>query len=142
VRWANRHFVVACGVTVSVAQQTPSDVAFGGEFFLRFRAPVGELSLEGHAIALQSCLTQVFILMARKCPLTVSVRLQCNVRVIYVAKIPFITVTCDDASKNKTNIDLLTEIWSRNIATGVEAILCGAKNSKTLARLLTRHERR
>jgi hypothetical protein len=134
-------FAVACAVSVSVAQQSSNDVAFGGKLFLRFRATVGGLNPESRAIALQSRLTHVFTnLMARKYPLTVDVRLQRDVRVIYVAKVPFVTVTRNDASKNNTYVDLLTEIWSRNIATGVRAILCG-HNEATMAIWLAQHER-
>ncbi len=106
------------------AQQDPSDVAFGGEHFFRFRVAVGKLSPEVRAAMIQERFTQVFIrVMAQGHPLTVDVHSQGSVRTIVVAGVPFATVTPADAQANQMTVDQLAQVWGHNLASGLKSIL-------------------
>lgn len=121
-------------ITSSFAQQTPSDVAFSGEHFFRFRVSAGKLSPEERAIALHSRLTQVFTkLLGHGVPLSVQVRSLGAMKTILVAGVPFVTVTQADADANQTTIEQLTEIWAGNLERGIRAILHGQSSKASMA---------
>ncbi|MCS7191662.1 MAG: hypothetical protein NZ937_01590 [Armatimonadetes bacterium] len=106
------------------AQQTPSDVTFGGEYFFRFRTSAGGLSNEERAATLQSRLTQVFTrIIAQGAKLEVSVRSKGATKLIFVAGVPFVTVTQNDALANQTKVEHLTKVWLGNIKQGLALIL-------------------
>ncbi len=105
------------------AQQTPSDVAFGGEYFFRFRASAGEFSPEERAVALQGWLTQVFTrALAHGVPFSVRVRSFGTMNLISVAGVPFVTVTQADAEANQMTIAQLAELGANNLKRGMRAI--------------------
>ena len=111
-------------VALAFSQQTPSDVAFGGEYFFRFRASAGSFSPEERAAVLQSRLTQVFTkLLAQGAPLTVRVRSLGAVKSISVAGVPFVTVTPDDAKANQMTVEQLAKVWVNNLEQGLKSIL-------------------
>lgn len=117
--------VLAFGFVVpAVAQQTPSDVAFGGEYFFRFRVSVGGLSPEGRAIVLQGRLSQVFTkLFVNGAPLTVRIHSLGSIKSISVAGVPFVTVTKADAEANQMTVEQLAKVWANNLEQGLRAIL-------------------
>jgi len=116
--------VLAALVALAVSQQTPSDIAFGGEYFFRFRASAGGLSPEERAIALQARFTLVLTrLLARGKPLTVQVKSVGAVKSISVAGIPFVTVTADDAKANQMTVEQLANLWANNLDQGLRRIL-------------------
>jgi hypothetical protein len=116
--------VLAALVAPVVSQQTPSDVAFGGEYFFRFRASAGRLSPEERAIALQARFTLVFTrLLAQGKPLTVQVHSFGAVKSISVAGIPFVTVTVTDAEANQMTVEQLANVWANNLAQGLRRIM-------------------
>jgi len=111
-------------VAPTVSQQTPSDVAFGGEYFFRFRASVRGLSPEERAGTLQARFTLVFTrLLAQGKPLTVQVKSIGAVKSISVAGIPFVTVTDADAKANQMTVEQLANVWANNLAQGLQRIL-------------------
>lgn len=111
-------------VAPAFAQQTPSDVAFGGEYFFRFRASAGGLSPEERAVVLQGRLTQVFTrLLAHGTPLSVRVRSLGMMKSISVAGIPFVTVTQTDAEANQMTVEQLAKVWANNLERGLRVIL-------------------
>ncbi len=115
--------------TFAAAQQTPSDVAFGGEYFFRFRASAGGLSPEVRASVLQSRLTHVFTrLLAQGVQLTVRVHSLRAVRVISVAGVPFVTVTLADAEANQMTVEQLTKVWANNLEWGLRRILSSSSS--------------
>lgn len=118
-------FVVLMFLSPKVfAQQSPSDVVFGGEHFFRFRVAVGQLSPEVRAAMIQERFTQVFIrVMAQGHPLTVDVRSEGSVRVIVIAGVPFATATPADAQANQMTVGLLARVWGHNLANGLKSIL-------------------
>jgi len=116
--------VLASLVAPAVSQQTPSDVAFGGEHFFRFRASAGGLSPEERAMALQARFTLVFTrLLAQGKPLTVQVHSLGAVKSISVAGVPFVTVTAADARANQMTLEQLANVWANNLAQGFRRIL-------------------
>ncbi len=117
--------ILVCGfATFVAAQQTPSDVAFGGEYFFRFRASAGGLSPEVRASVLQSRLTHVFTrLLAQGAQLSVHVRSLGAMRVISVAGVPFVTVTLADAEANQMAVEQLAKVWANNLEEGLRRIL-------------------
>ena len=116
--------VLAALVAPAVSQQTPSDVAFGGEYFFRFRASAGGLSPEERAIALQARFTLIFTrLLAQGKPLTVQVHSLGAVKSISVAGIPFVTVTVTDAEANQMTVEQLANVWANNLAQGLRRIM-------------------
>jgi len=116
---------------VALAQQTPSDVAFGGEYFFRFRSSVGGLSPEGRALALQGRFTQVFTkLLAQGAKLTVAVSSFGAVKTISVAGVPFVTVTTNDARANQMTVEQLAGVWANNLSAGLMAILSGGNPAR------------
>ena len=124
LHWVTTVAVVALASLVAPAQQMPSDVAFGGEHFFRFRATVGGLTPEERAAALQERFTQVFLrLLTHRQPLIVSVRTQGAVRVIVVSGVPFATVTPADAAANHMTVKQLARVWQQNLENGLWAIL-------------------
>ncbi|MFN3420236.1 MAG: hypothetical protein ACK40X_00745 [Armatimonadota bacterium] len=125
--------ILACGfTTLAVAQQTPSDVAFGGEHFFRFRASAGGLSPEARASVLQSRLTHVFTrLLAQGAQLTVHVRSLGAMRSISVAGVPFVTVTLADAEANQMTVEQLTKVWANNLEWGLRRILSSGSSQLT-----------
>lgn len=134
-----RNLLVLVSVLVFVAlafpQQTPSDVAFGGEYFFRFRASAGGLSPEERAVALQSRFTQVFTkLLAQSAPLTVRVRSLGAVKSISVAGVPFVTVTPDDAEANQMTVEQLAKVWANNLEYGLRSIWGDTIQTYTIAR--------
>jgi hypothetical protein len=115
---------LAALVAPAVSQQTPSDVAFGGEYFFRFRASAGGLSPEGRSIALQARFTLVFTrLLAQGKPLTVQVHSLGALKSISVAGIPFVTVTVADAEANQMTVEQLANVWANNLAQGLRRIM-------------------
>jgi hypothetical protein len=116
--------ILAALVAPAVSQQTPSDVALGGEYFFRFRASAGGLSPEERAIALQARFTLVFTrLLAQGKPLTVQVHSLGAVKSISVAGIPFVTVTAADAEANQMTVEQLANVWANNLAQGLRRIM-------------------
>jgi hypothetical protein len=116
--------VLAALVAPAVSQQTPNDVAFGGEYFFRFRTSAGRLSPEERAIALQARFTSVFTrLLAQGKPLTVQVHSLGAVKSISVAGIPFVTVTFADAEANQMTVEQLVNVWANNLTQGLRRIL-------------------
>jgi len=116
--------VLAVLVAPAISQQTPSDVAFGGEYFFRFRASAGGLSPEERAAALQVRFTLVFTrLLAQGKPLTVRVHSLGAVKSISVADIPFVTVTVADAKANQMTVEQLANVWANNLDQGLRRIL-------------------
>lgn len=120
-------FVLALALGFSAttfAQQTPSDVAFGGEYFFRFRVSAGGLSPEAWAIALQGRLTQVFTkLLAHGASLSVKVHSRGTMKAISIAGIPFVTVTQADAEANQMTVEQLAKVWANNLERGLRTIL-------------------
>lgn len=111
-------------VAPAFAQQTPSDVAFGGEYFFRFRASAGGLSPEERAVVLQGRLTQVFTrLLSHGTPLSVRVHSLGTMKSISVAGIPFVTVTQTDAEANQMTVEQLAKVWANNLERGLRVIL-------------------
>jgi hypothetical protein len=116
--------VLAALVAPAVSQQTPSDVAFGGEYFFRFRASAGGLSPEERAIALQARFTLIFTrLLAQGKLLTVQVHSFGALKSISVAGIPFVTVTVADAEANQMTVEQLANVWANNLAQGLRRIM-------------------
>ncbi len=123
-RWVAAMAVLMLFLLCASAQQTPSDVAFGGEYFFRFRAAVGGLTPEARAVALQERFTQVFIcLMTHRQPLIVSVQARGTMRVVVVSGVPFATVTPADAAANRMSVEQLARVWRSNLEEGLRAIL-------------------
>ncbi len=123
-RWVATMAVLTLFLLCASAQQTPSDVAFGGEYFFRFRAAAGGLTPEARAVALQERFTQVFIrLMVHHQPLTVSIQTRGAMRVVVVSGVPFATVTSADAAANQMSVAQLAQVWQRNLEEGLRAIL-------------------
>jgi hypothetical protein len=115
---------LAALVAPAVSQQTPSDVAFGGEYFFRFRASAGGLSPKERAIALQARFTLIFTrLLAQGKLLTVQVHSLGAVKSISVAGIPFVTVTVTDAEANQMTVEQLANVWANNLAQGLRRIM-------------------
>lgn len=116
---------LALGFIVSAyTQQTPSDVAFGGEYFFRFRASAGGISPEVRASVLQGRLTQVFTnLQARGARLVVSIQSLGAVKSISVAGVSFVAVTPSDAKANQMTVEQLAKVWANNLRRGMRAIL-------------------
>ncbi len=111
-------------VAPAFAQQTLSDVAFGGEYFFRLRASAGGLSPEERAVVLQGRLTQVFTrLLAHGTPLSVRVHSLGTMKSISVAGIPFVTVTQTDAEANQMTVEQLAKVWANNLERGLRVIL-------------------
>jgi hypothetical protein len=126
MRWSGwlMVLVLAALVAPAVSQQTPSDVAFGGEYFFRFRASAGGLSPEERAIALQARFTLIFTrLLAQGKPLTVQVHSLGAFKSISVAGIPFVTVTVTDAEANQMTVEQLANVWANNLAQGLRRIM-------------------
>lgn len=120
--------IMLCLGSFVSAQQVPTDVAFGGEFFFRFRASAGSLEPEIRASVLQERLTQVFSrLMEQGEPISVKVRSHGNFLSIWVSGVLFVTVTKADAKANKTSLSSLANIWCHNIESGLKAILSRGK---------------
>lgn len=120
--------IVLCLGSFASAQQVPTDVAFGGEFFFRFRASAGGLEPEIRASVLQGRLTQVFShLMEQGEPISVEVRSHGDFLSIWVSGVLFVTVTKADAKANKTSLSSLANIWRHNIEIGLKAILSRGK---------------
>lgn len=116
--------VLVALVAPAISQQTPSDVAFGGEYFFRFRASAGGLSSEERAMALQVRFTLVFTrLLAQGKPLTVQVHSLGAVKSISVAGVPFVTVTVADARANQMTVEQLANVWANNLTQGLWRIL-------------------
>lgn len=112
------------GTGKGVAQQIPTDVAFGGEFFFRFRATAGGLSPVARAVVLQGRWLSLFTrLMVQKHLLRVDTYSQGEMCVIVVAGVPFVTVTVNDARANGTTVKGLAAIWAFRLQEGLHAIL-------------------
>jgi hypothetical protein len=135
LRWLTVMAVVASAVGLGVAQQTPSDVAFAGEFFFRFRAAAGGLTPEARAGVVQERLTQVFTRLYDRGALpTVGVRHYGNWATIWVTGVLFATVTSNDARANGTTVRNLASQWSRNTARALRTILPTPKIARSLTR--------
>jgi hypothetical protein len=105
MRWVSVAVATIAVVSFCGAQQTPSDVAFGGEFFFRFRAAAGGLSPEERAGVVQERLTQVFTnLYTRGALPTVSTQYRGGWTTIWVSGVLFATVTINDARANSTTV--------------------------------------
>ena len=116
--------ILAVLVAQAVSQQTPSDVAFGGEYFFRFRASASGLSPEERAGTLQARFTQVFTrLLAQGAQLTVRVHSLGTMKSISVAGIHFVTVTPVDAEANQMTLEQLANVWANNLTQGLWRIL-------------------
>lgn len=137
LRWLTVMAVVASAVGLSVAQQTPSDVAFAGEFFFRFRVAAGGLSPQARAGVVQERLTQVFTRLYDRGALpTVGVRHHNGWAMIWVTGVLFVTVTPDDARANGTTVRHLASQWGRNTARALRTILPTPKVARPLRRAL------
>lgn len=111
-------------IALAIPQQTPNDVAFGGEHFFKFRVSAGGLSPEERAIALQLRLTQVFTkLLAQGAPLSIRVNSLKTMKSISVAGVPFVTVTPADAEANQMTVEQLARVWADNLYWGLGRIL-------------------
>ncbi|MGQ9461565.1 MAG: hypothetical protein ACUVTP_00870 [Candidatus Fervidibacter sp.] len=127
-----------CCFSFASAQQVPTDVAFGGEFFFRFRANAGSLEPEIRASVLQGRLTQVFSrLMEQGEPISVEVRSHGNFLSIWVSGVLFVTATKADARANKTSPSSLANIWRHNIESGLKAILSRKNEGRTSRQLFS-----
>lgn len=135
LRWLTIMAIVTSAVGLGVAQQMPSDVAFAGEFFFRFRAAAGGLNPEARAGVVQERLTQVFTRLYDRGALpTVGIRHHGGWATIWVTGTLFATVTPNDARANNTTVRHLASQWSRNTARALRNIL----PTPRIARFLTR----